>query len=78
MKTVRHPRKMSFRERNIGRIGENLKHEIILVEDRDGIDPMIFERGNGSAKIIDAFAPKLGDLSSRRRIVRAQIRKAFG
>lgn len=26
---------------------------------------MIFERGNGSEKIIDAFAPKLGDLLSR-------------
>lgn len=31
---------------------------------------MIFERGNGSEKIIDAFAPKLGDLLSRRIVHR--------
>lgn len=36
---------------------------------------MIFERGNGSEKIIDAFAPKLGDLLSR-RIVRRCTHKS--
>lgn len=36
---------------------------------------MIFERGNRSEKIIDAFAPKLGDLLSR-RIVRRCTHKS--